>query len=169
MLAGKAKTRLFVDSAKYFNKRTLKTLSILDLKNCFSHPRHIKKLMEEGTSRIAAPVKSSSFKHSIFPKFSGSLASFEHPKRMSTSRDLKLSMLLGRLIRDWQNSKFKTVSLLSCPIDGWISTKFMQPLRHSFSSLGTPKKSGVLIRFMECSRSMSFNLSKCCSNKKEDN
>ena len=123
--------------------------------------------MEEGTSRIAAPVKSSSFKLSIFPKFSGRLASFEHPKRMSISRDLKLSMLFGRLIRDWQNFKFKTVSLLSCPIDGWISTKFMQPLRHSFSSLGTPVKSGVLIRLMECSRSMSFNLSKYCKKKKK--
>ena len=167
MFVGRAKTSLFVDSDKDFNERTQKTLSRLDLKNCFSHPRHIKKLMEDGTSLIAVPVKLSSFKLLIFPKFSGRLASFEHPKRMSISRDLRLSVLLGRLIRDWQNSKFKTVSLLSCPIDGWILTKLLQPRRHIFSSLGTPVKLGVLIRSMEYSRLMTFNLSKYCQPKKK--
>ena len=70
-------------------------------------------------------------------------------KKFEIIRDCISADMLGRSVRDSQPCRCKYLSLLSCPIDGWISTKLSHHEGFSPSSLGTPEKSGVLIRLLE--------------------
>ena len=77
-------------------------------------------------------------------------------------RDSILADMLGRLVRDLQSLRSKCLSLLSRPIDGCNPIKLEHRARQSTSSLGTPEKSGVLIRFLEKRRLIDFNFPKHC-------
>lgn len=60
-----------------------------------------------------------------------------------------ISSFLGRVLRFFLCFKFNTTSLLCCAIDGWISVRLMQHLRHNLSRFGIPINSGVLIRSLD--------------------
>ena len=117
---------------------------------------------EGGSSSIAVQPKLSCDRLFIVPLNSGIFLIFEQPKRSIDVRDSILADKLGRVVRDLQKIKFKLLSLLSCPIDGCNSTKLVQQARRSTSSLRTPEKSGVVLRFLEKERSMYFNFPKHC-------
>ena len=99
-----------------------------------------------GCSLIVVQLKWSSDRLFIIPLNSGIILKFEQLSRLRTVRDSIIADMLGRLVRDLQNVSCKWLSLLSCEIDGWISTKLQQLERFSFSRFGIPEKSGVLVR-----------------------
>ena len=116
----------------------------------FKKVRAVKQLIVEGgTFLIAVQLKLSSDRLFIIPVNFGNELIFEQNASSSFVRDCITADMQGRSVRDSQPSKSKYLSLLSCPIDGWISTKLTHPERSSPSSIGTPEKSGVLIRFWE--------------------
>ena len=133
----------------------------------FNEVSAVKHPIEEGSSSTAVLFKESSDRLFIIPLNSGIFVIFMQSQRLRIVRDSISVDMLGRFVRDRQDSRSKTTSLLSCPIDGCISTKLWQPIRYSLSSLGSPEKSGVPIRNLESLRSMDFNLSKYCCKKKE--
>ena len=94
---------------------------------------------------------------------------FEQCVSLSFVRDCITADMRGRLVRDSHSSKNKYLSMLSCPTDGWISTKLSHVERFSPSSIGTPEKSSLLIKFLERQRLMNFKLTERCyqKNKKE--
>ena len=131
-------------------------------------PLSVKYFMEDkhfidvgGSSLIAVQLKRSSDRLFIIPLNLGIILKFEQLPRLRTVRDSILADMLGRLARELQNNSSKCLSLLSCPIDGWISTKLWHPERFTFSRLEIPEKSGVLIRLEE-EILMYFNLPKIC-------
>ena len=132
--------------------------------------RAVKHLIDEGgTFLIAVQLKLSSDRLFIIPvNFGNELIFEQHPSSRSV-RDCITVDMLGRSVRDSQPSKCKYLSLLSCPIDGWISTKLLHLERSSPSGIRTPKKSGFLIRFLDQQRLMNFKLTERCyqKNKKE--
>ena len=132
--------------------------------------RAVKHLIDEsGTSLIAVQHNMSTDRLFIIPvNFRNELIFGQHASSTSV-RDCITADMQGRSVRDKQNPKCKYLSLLSCPIDGWISTKLSHSKRSSPSSIGTPEKSGVLIRFLEPERLMNFKLTEHCyqKNKKE--
>ena len=128
--------------------------------------RAVKHSIDEGSFLIAVLSKWSSDKLLIIPLNSGIFLIFEQPQRLRILSDSISLDMLGRSVREKQYSRSKTISLLSCRIDGWISTNLLHQLRFNLSSLGTPLKSGVLISSLEYLRSMHFKLSKYCSKKK---
>ena len=71
--------------------------------------------MEEGTSFMAVQHKLSTSKPFIFPMFSGKLSNFKHPKRSRELGNLKLQMVLGRLVNE--------VRLVKCLIDEGSSSR----------------------------------------------
>ena len=81
-----------------------------------------------------------SLKSSFF-KCLGLLNTLEHPERFRYLRELVPKMLLGMLIR------------------------FTHPSRFSVSRFGTSPKSGSLIRFLECFRSIVLKLGRYCDAK----
>ena len=128
--------------------------------------RAVKHSIDEGSSLlISVKPKLSSDRLFIIPVNFGIVLIFEQSQRSRTLRDSISADMLGRSVRDSHFHRCKYLSLLSCPIDGWISTKLTHPERFSSSSLGTPEKSGVLIRFRESLRSMNFKLNEHCTQK----
>ena len=89
--------------------------------------------MEEGTSFMAVQHKLITSKPFIFPMFSGKLSNFKHPKRSRELSNLKLQMVLGRLVNE--------VSLVKCLIDEGSSSRtvllkssiFRPSIIHGFS------------------------------------
>ena len=75
-----------------------------------------------GSSLIAVQLKRSSDRLFIIPLNLGIILKFEQLPRLRIVRDSILADMLGRLARELQNDSSKWLSLLSCPIDGWIST-----------------------------------------------
>ena len=109
--------------------------------------RVVKHLIDEGgTFLIAVPLKLSFDRLFIIPVNFGNELIFEQDASSSSVRDCITADMQGRSVRDSQPFKSKYLSLLSCPVDGWICTKLSQQERYSPSSIGTPEKSGVLIR-----------------------
>ena len=53
-------------------------------------------IVDDGSSFIAVPLKSSFLKPLRFPRFSGKLSQFEHPETSRHSSNFKLQMVLGR-------------------------------------------------------------------------
>lgn len=90
------------------------------------------------------------------------LNTFGQPEIFRYPRELRLNMLLGRLTRLMQFFKFKKASFLRSPTDGWIRARFVHPSRIIHSRLGTPLKSGTLIRFLESLRSKALKFGRCC-------
>jgi len=98
------------------------------------HSRYIQKLRsnkvravkhsidEDATFLIAVRPKLSSDRLFIIPVNFGNELNFEQKKGSRTIRDCISVDMLGRSVRDSQYCKCKYLSLLSCPIDGWIST-----------------------------------------------
>ena len=128
--------------------------------------RAVKHLINEGgTFLIAVQHKVSFDRLCIIPVNFGNELIFEHHASSSSVRDCITADMQGRSVRDSHSSKSKYLSLLSCPIDGWISTKLWHSERSSPSSIGTPEKSGVLIRFLEPQRLMNFKLTERCYQK----
>ena len=112
--------------------------------------RAVKHLIDEGDSfLIAVSPKLSSNRLFIIPVNFRIEPILEQPKRSRTTRDCILADIMGRSVRDSQCCKCKCLSPVSCPMDGWISTKLTHPTRFSTSSFGTPEKSGVRRRFLE--------------------
>ena len=135
----------------------------------FEHPersrisRAVKHSIDEGgSSSIAVRPKWSCDRLFIVPLNSGIFLIFEQLERSIDVRGSILADKLGRLVRDLQKLRFNLLSLLSCPIDGCNPTKLEHPSRRSTSSLGTPEKSGVLIRFADEERLMDFKFPKHC-------
>ena len=136
----------------------------------FKKVRAVKQLINKGgTFLIAIQLKLNFDRLFIIPVNFGNELIFEQNASLSSVRDCITVDMQGRSVRDLQPSKNKYLSLLSCPIDGWIPTKLWHQERFSLSSIGTPEKLGVLIRFLEWERSMNFKLSERCyqKNKKE--
>ena len=129
--------------------------------------RAVKHSIDEGSFSIAVLSKWSSDRLLIIPLNSGIFPIFGQPQSLRILSDSISLDMLGRSVRETQYSRSKTISLLSCPIDGWISTKLLHQLRCNLSSLGTPLKSGVSIRSSEYLRSKHFKLSKYCSTQKK--
>ncbi|KAL5845704.1 hypothetical protein ACOSQ3_009228 [Xanthoceras sorbifolium] len=73
--------------------------------------------MEDGSCLIAVPPTSSSSKHFISSKSSGSLSIFEQSLRLRIMRDFKPHALLGKCARRLQFLKFSTVSRCRNPTD----------------------------------------------------
>ena len=92
---------------------------------------------------------------------------FERPQRVTVVKNSILIVMLGNSIKDSHCSRYKAISLLSFPKDGWISTKFLQHVRYSLSSLETPVMSSVWIRLYKHLRSTHFNLSQILFKKKK--
>ena len=133
----------------------------------FKKVRAVKQLIDKGgTFLIAIQLKLSFDRLFIIPVNFGNELIFEQNVSLSSVRDCITVDMQGRSVRDLQPSKNKYSNLLSCPIDGWISTKLQHHERFSSSSIGTPEKSGVLIRFSEWLRSMNFNSAESCYQKK---
>ena len=135
----------------------------------FEHPERLRisravkhSIDEGGSSSIAVPPKLSCDRLFIVPLNSGIFWIFEQLERSIDVRGSILADKLGRLVRDLQKLRFNLLSLLSCPIDGCNPNKLVHCSRSSISSLGTPEKSGVLIRFLEKERLMDFNFPKHC-------
>ena len=104
---------------------------------------------EDGTLLIAVRHNMSFDRLCIIPVNFGNELIIEQSSRSRSVRDCISTVMVGRSISDLQCFRCKYLSLLSCPIDGWSSTKLSHPERFSFSSIGTPEKSGVLIRSVE--------------------
>ena len=104
---------------------------------------------KDGTFLIAVRHNMSFDRLFIIPVNFGNEVIIEQSSRSRSVRDCISAVMVGRLMSDLQCFRCKYLSLLSCPIDGWISTKLSHPERFSFSSIGTPEKSGVLIRLVE--------------------
>ena len=125
-----------------------------------------KHLIDEGsTFLIAVQDKLSLDRLFIIPVNFGNELIFEQYASSRFVRDCIPVDMQGRSVRDMQNPKCKYLSLLSIPIDGWISTKLSHKERSSPSSIGTPEKSGVLIRFLDQQRLMNFKLAESCYQK----
>ena len=124
---------------------------------------------EGGTILIAVQHNMSTDRLFIIPANFGNELIFEQLASSSSVRDCITADIQGRSVRDTQPFKSKYLSLLSCPIDGWISTKLTHQERSRSSSIGTLEKSGVRIRFLESQRLMNFKLTERCyqKNKKE--
>ena len=119
----------------------------------------VKHLIDEGdTFLIAIQFKLSCDRLFIIPINFGNELNFEQCVSLSFIRDYITVNMQGRLVRDLHSSKSKYLSFLSCPINGWISTKLSHAERFSPSSIGTSENSGVLIRFLEQQRLMNFKL-----------
>ena len=80
--------------------------------------RVVKPSIDEGSTFIAVPLKSSFLRPLRFPMFSGKLSKFEHPKRFRVSSDFKLQMVLGRQISFLQPIRSRRTSFLRNPMDG---------------------------------------------------
>ena len=112
--------------------------------------RAVKHSIDDGASFLIAVLpKLSSDRLSIIPVNFGIELILKQPKRSRTIRDCILSDMIGRSVRDSECRKCKCLSPVSCPMDGWISTKLTHPTKFSTLSFGTLEKSGVRIRFLE--------------------
>ena len=84
--------------------------------------RAVKHLIDEGsTFSIAVQLNLSFDRLFIIPVNFGNKLIFWHQERLSSVRDVTADMQ-GRSVRLLQQNRSKYLSLLSCPIDGWIST-----------------------------------------------
>ena len=89
--------------------------------------RAVKHLIDEGsTFSIAVPLKSSFDRLFIIPVNFGNELNLKQRERSRTVRDCITADMQGRSVRLLQPNRFKYLSLLSCPIDGWISTNRWQ-------------------------------------------
>ena len=128
--------------------------------------RAVKRSIDEAsTFSIAVQLKLSSDRLFIIPVNFGNELILQQRERSRTVRDCITEDMQGRSVRLSQPFRYKYLSLLSCPIDGWISTNRKQLERFSSSSVGTPEKSGVLMRFSEKLRSMYFKFFESCYQK----
>jgi len=73
----------------------------------------------------------------------------EQPERMRVFKDFNLYILLGRLLRLVQSFKFSSKRLQRHPIDGCTLRNLGQHFRMSCSRLGSPLKSGVVVKYLE--------------------
>ena len=76
-----------------------------------------KRTNEEGNSIIAVSLTSSSSRPLIFPKFSGSSLSFEHPDKVRIFKDIKQQQTFGRLERFLQPLRSNLIRPVKCSID----------------------------------------------------
>ena len=104
---------------------------------------------EDGTFLIAVRHNIRFDRLFIIPVNFGNELITGQSSRSRSVRDCISAVMVGRSMSDLQCFRCKYLSLLSCPIDGWISTKLSHPERSSFSSIGTPEKSGVLMSSVE--------------------
>ena len=65
----------------------------------FNRTRPFRRSIEEGSTSMDVPSKRSSFKFSISSIISGKFLSFEQPNRKRHSKDFKLKIHVGRLLR----------------------------------------------------------------------
>ena len=128
--------------------------------------RAVKHSIDEGsTFSIAVQLKPSSDRLFIIPVNFGNKLILVQKERSRTVRDCITADMQGRSVRDAQCPRSKYLSLLSCPIDGWISTNRLHLRSLSSSRFGTPEKSGVLMRYRESLRSMYFKFFESCYQK----
>ena len=84
---------------------------IVSSSRCFKRP------MEEGTFLIAVSLNSNEIRLSAFPRFSGSLSSFEHPQRLTLLTNFKLKMVSGKCTRFLQLYNSNSTRSVKCSID----------------------------------------------------
>ena len=152
--------------------RDFKLSMLLGRHSRFLQPYRIKKArtvkhsIDEGsTFSIAVSVKLRLDRLLIIPVNFGNKLNLEQNERSRTLRDCITADMQGRSVRLLQPNRFKDLSLLSCPIDGWISTNRLHSRSLSSLRSGTPEKSGVLMRFWEYLRSMYFKFFESCYQK----
>ena len=73
----------------------------------------------------------------------------------------------GNFWRFVQPSKFRKISSLRAPMDGWSLIKLVQPFRIILLSFGAAEKSGVLVRCWEWLSLMNFNFLNACQRERE--
>ncbi|KEH35870.1 hypothetical protein MtrunA17_Chr3g0135601 [Medicago truncatula] len=101
---------------------------------------------DKGTLVIAVLFATKVVKDFIYSMSSSNLLIFKQPERMRVFRDFNLYVLLGRLHRLIQSSKFIRRILSRCPMLGEISDNIGQSLSTSFSRLGMFEKSRLRVR-----------------------
>ena len=79
--------------------------------------RLVKHSIDENSSFIAIPLKSSFSRPLTFPRFLGKLSNFEHPERSRELPNFKLQMALGRQTRFLQLFRVNLVRLVKRSID----------------------------------------------------
>ena len=85
--------------------------------------RAVKHSIDEGsTFSIAVQLNLSFDRLFIIPVNFGNKLILEQNERSRTVRDCITADMQGRSVRLLQSDRSKYLSLLSCPIDGWIST-----------------------------------------------
>ena len=111
--------------------------------------RIIRNSIDEGSSFIVVSHRVSFFKLTIFPKSSGNLSNFEHPKRSRLLSNVKLQMVLGRHTRFLQPCNIKIFRPVKHSIDEGNSIIAMHPKRSFCKRFMFPTNFGIFLTFAQ--------------------
>lgn len=114
-------------------------------------------LIEAASWLIGISLARNTVKDFTLHRSLGNSTRFEQPDIMRVLRTFSLQISLGSFSSLLQFLIFNKMSrAYKVPMDSWTSTRLTHSLRRSFSSIGSPEKSGVLTREREWLRLRNF-------------